>query len=86
MRKFNVFSTLVAILASVAATAAYADGVPERYAAPVALTPTTWTGPYFGLHAGYGWSDTNITFVPAAGPVFPERWRWRAGWQARTWA
>ena len=30
-----------------------------------------WSGPYFGLHAGYGWGDTNVTHdigVPAVNP------------------
>jgi opacity protein-like surface antigen len=31
-----------------------------------------WSGPYFGLHAGYGWGDTTITHdvgVPATNPT-----------------
>lgn len=54
---------LLAILASVASTAAYADGAPE-YAAPVALTPTTWSGLYVGVHGGGAWSEADWNFNP----------------------
>jgi len=75
MRKFSVFSILVATIAAIASTAARADGVPEQYAAPVALTPTTWTGLYVGVQGGYGWSDLDWTlpvaqFFGAAGRSF----------------
>lgn len=56
---------LVAILASLASTAVYADGAPERYAAPVMLTPTTWSGVYVGVHGGGAWSETDWNFNPA---------------------
>ena len=54
---------LLAIFASVASTAAYADGAPE-YAAPVVLTPTTWSGLYVGVHGGGAWSKSDWNFNP----------------------
>ncbi len=65
MRKFSVFSILVAAIAAIASTAARADGVPEQYAAPVVLTPTSWTGFYVGVQGGYGSSDLDWT-LPVA--------------------
>jgi hypothetical protein len=52
-----------------------ADGVPAQYAAPVVLTPTTWTGLYVGVQGGYAESDIDWTlpvaqFFGAAGRGF----------------
>jgi outer membrane immunogenic protein len=61
MRKVSVFSIVVAAIAAIGSTGARADGVPEAYAAPVVLTPTSWTGFYVGVQGGYGWSDIDWT-------------------------
>jgi outer membrane immunogenic protein len=77
MRKVSVFSVAAVGLASVLGMSggALADGVPAQYAAPVVLTPTTWTGLYVGVQGGYAESDIDWTlpvaqFFGAAGRGF----------------
>jgi outer membrane immunogenic protein len=47
---------------------AQADGTPGRKAAAV-TAPTSWSGLYFGAHAGWAWADVDsqITVSPLAG-------------------
>ena len=45
---------------------AQADGTPARKAATVAA-PTSWSGLYFGAHAGWAWADVDSDFVTADG-------------------
>ena len=53
-----------AVIASVGI--AQADGAAARKAAPVAA-PTSWSGLYFGAHAGWAWADVDSEFVTATG-------------------
>ena len=53
-----------AVIASVGI--AQADGTAARKAAPVAA-PTSWSGLYFGAHAGWAWADVDSEFVTATG-------------------
>src|SRR3712207_3597451 len=61
-----------AALVSLAGVAAAAD-LPARSApAPFAAVPAfTWTGFYFGVHAGYLWSDTDVKLTGVGGNVLP---------------
>jgi outer membrane immunogenic protein len=75
MRRLSVLSATAVSLALGLSGAALADGVPAQYAAPIVLTPTTWTGLYVGVQGGYAWSDLDWTlpvaqFFGAAGRGF----------------
>lgn len=62
MKGFLMIAASVAALG--ASTAAYAaDAVEQIPTAPVAVDTTpafTWSGPYLGLHTGYGWGDSDV--------------------------
>ena len=64
---------MVALAAAVIAGVgvAQADGTATRKAAPV-VAPTTWSGLYFGAHAGFAWSDFDTRF--AVLPTPPNSW------------
>ena len=68
----TVVRKLAAGLATLAAAViagvgiAQADGAAARKAAPVAA-PTSWSGLYFGAHAGWAWADVDSDFVTADG-------------------
>jgi len=56
---FAAAATMCSVLGN---SAAVADGV-RRSAAPVVQqAPTSWSGFYFGAHAGWSWSDFDATF------------------------
>ncbi|WP_419911154.1 outer membrane protein [Hoeflea sp.] len=49
------------------ASAQAADVVVEEVVvAPAPPPPSNWTGFYAGLHAGYGWGDSNWSFLPGS--------------------
>src|SRR3712207_5967040 len=67
----KLFLSTVALI-GLAGAAAAAD-LPAR-AAPPAYAPVpafTWTGFYFGVHAGYLWSDTDVKLTGVGGDVLP---------------
>lgn len=61
-----------AVVAAFIADAAFAaDLAPQPVEPdPVAYAPFDWSGPYLGLHAGYGWGR-NDTHFSENGPTFP---------------
>ena len=70
---------LGAAVAALSSTTALADGRPSRYQG--FDNCCSWAGTYFGLHLGHGRVDSDVTFVPGAGPVFPDSFDSR-GWLA----
>lgn len=58
----GIFAAAVAMTATSAARAA--DAVEQIPEAPVAIEATapafTWSGPYVGLHGGYGWGNGDV--------------------------
>jgi outer membrane immunogenic protein len=71
MRKASRLYVLGAALVALSSTTALADGLPSR--ARYGLDGCcSWAGTYFGLHLGYGWADSDVTFVPSVGPLFPD--------------
>src|SRR3954468_16056965 len=58
MRSLFILATTATM--TVASAAFAADAIDQVPAAPVAVetVPTfTWSGPYVGIHTGYGWGD-----------------------------
>ncbi|WP_136656392.1 outer membrane beta-barrel protein [Nitratireductor sp. XY-223] len=57
-----------AMASSLLAVGAHAAdvAVEEVVVAPAPPAPDRWTGPYAGLHAGYGWGDANWSFAPGS--------------------
>src|SRR5262245_48961622 len=71
MRKFSKLAAGSAILATAAlATAgtALADGYAPK-GRVVYERPTDWSGVYFGIGSGYGWSDVAVGHNPAAAGI-----------------
>jgi len=64
--------TAMALLAGSSSMALAADAIIEVPEAPVAIVETfTWTGFYVGLHAGYGFGETEVDGDPAPAFVVP---------------
>jgi outer membrane immunogenic protein len=63
----HLFFGSVALLALASAGPAMAADMPVRApvykAAPVAVAPYSWAGPYVGGHVGYGWARAGITDI-----------------------
>lgn len=63
MKRF-ILATSASVLLAGTAMAADAISVYEEPTAPVVFAPAfTWTGPYVGLHLGYGWGDSTFDDV-----------------------
>lgn len=58
-------------LSGMVMTGAQAADVVEETFAPTAPAAASWDGFYFGLHTGYGWSDTTVSRTAIGpGPAF----------------
>lgn len=61
MKRTLILAASVAMLASTSALAADAvEYVPEAPAAVEMPAAFSWSGPYLGVHGGYGWGDGSI--------------------------
>jgi len=64
--KFLLAGALVAGAFVVTSDAVNADGA-ARKAAPTAQAPTSWSGLYFGAHAGWAWAEVESDLVTVNG-------------------
>ncbi|MCF6370450.1 outer membrane protein [Rhizobium halophilum] len=68
MKRILFLAASVAMVASSSALAADAvEYIPEAPAAVEMPAAFSWSGPYIGLHGGYGWGDSDVDGLAGSG-------------------